>query len=201
MLQTLGVKYNTDKATYHNFTKLYDMVLGSRKHTIRTVIEYGILQGASLRMWREYFPESTHIYAFDINLKGDPRLPHMTCAYANQDSRESLVEGLKNVGVQSADIIVEDGGHMSTQQRNTLAASWPILASGGIYILEDLHTNIKHWYPNNPYYNESPTMYDDLHKASLGLPNSLPINSAEIQQILFFMQPASTSMTCVVFKK
>lgn len=201
MLHSLGIKHQTDKATYHNFTKFYDMILGSKRESIKTVIEYGIATGASLRMWREYFPETTQIFAFDIHLEGDPKLMNTTCVYANQDSYESLQAGLRTIDVSSVDLIIEDGGHMSTQQRNTLRASWPLLVSGGIYIVEDLHTNIKHWYPKTPFYNESPTMYDDLQKASLGLPNKLPLPSSEIEQIIFFTQPRSTSMTCVLIKK
>jgi len=164
------------------------------------MIEYGIAGGASLRMWRDFFSPTTRIVGFDINLDGDPHLPNLDCYYANQDSIPSLQRGISDSGITSVDVIVEDGGHLSTQQRNSLRVSWPLLVSGGIYILEDLHTNILHWYPKSAYHNESPTMFEDLYKASLGLPNSLPINTSEISQILFFMQPKTTSMTSVLYK-
>lgn len=146
------------------------------------------------------FSPATRIVSFDINLTGDPHLPNVNCYYANQDSIPSLQKGLVDAGITSVDVIVEDGGHLSTQQRNSLRVSWPLLVSGGIYILEDLHTNIRHWYPTSAYHNESPTMFEDLHNASLGLSNGLPIKTSEISQILFFMQPKTTSMTCVLYK-
>jgi hypothetical protein len=198
-LHTFGQSFGTDKATYHNFTTFYDMVLAGKKDKIMSMIEYGVAGDASLKMWQSYFSPQTTIYAFDIDLRGDPKLPNVHCIYANQDSQESLLAGLYGIG--SVDLIVEDGGHFSTQQRNTLAVSWSHLNSGGYYILEDLHTNLSHWYPNHKYWNESPTMYEDIANASLGKPNGLPIPSSEIHQIMLFTQPSTTSMTCILVKK
>ena len=39
------------------------------------------------------------------------------------------------------DLIIDDGGHTMLQQQNTLAAYWGRLRSGGLFVVEDLHTS------------------------------------------------------------
>jgi hypothetical protein len=65
MLHELGLKYKTDKATYHNFLKFYEKHIN--KALVKKFLEIGVYKGASLKMWREYFDEATVIEGWDIN--------------------------------------------------------------------------------------------------------------------------------------
>jgi hypothetical protein len=88
---------------------------------------------------------------------------------------------------------------------------WPYLKSGGYYVLEDIHTNIKHWYPNGiswnnykNYWDESPTMFETLSKIQTGIQVSnteLQIPSDEIKQLILWSQPNTTSATFILIKK
>jgi len=39
------------------------------------------------------------------------------------------------------DVVIEDGGHTMTQQINTFEEIWPAVRSGGVFLIEDLHTS------------------------------------------------------------
>jgi len=203
-LTEIGKKYQTDKSIYHTFTELYGRLL-SRENT-KKFLEVGILLGSSLKMWREYFPLNTIIHAIDIDLTHDPKLENVKCVYGNQDSQESLQEIMKYLNMNDNtlyDYILDDGGHKCSQQRNTLKVMWPYLKSGGIYILEDIHTNIEKWYSWHPsnFIDQRPTMYEDLKNFQEGKDNNLPINTDEILTTLLWSQPEKTSMTFLIWKK
>jgi predicted O-methyltransferase YrrM len=200
MLTALGKKYSTDKATYHGFTDFYHEILAERRTSIESVLEFGILNGGSLRMWRNYFPYSTTLCAIDINLKGHPLTANTFCTYGNQDSIPSLEDAMKNLPVKLFDLIIEDGGHTSVQQRNSLQVAWPRLKSGGIYILEDLHTGVPDWAEYKKYQNESPTLFEDIMQYLQAKPSNLPVDRSTIQRIVLWTQPSTTSMTCIFYK-
>ena len=65
MLHDLGIKYHTDKAYLHNFCNDYEKLL---RKDVKTLWEIGILDGASLRMWSEYYPNAK-IIGYDIEDK------------------------------------------------------------------------------------------------------------------------------------
>jgi hypothetical protein len=198
-LTSLGLQYGTDKATYHGYTDFYEKLLCCEKNRECRIIEYGVATGASLRMLKSYFNYAT-IYSFDILLDGDPKLDNVYCSYANQDSCESLQNGLNDLEHNSIDFIIDDGGHKSSQQRNTLKVAWLYLKSKGLYIIEDIHTNVKHWYPNDHYVDESPSVLNDIVNLQYGLPNNLPINPKEVKQVIVWSQPSTTSMVVVLVK-
>ena len=55
MLHELGLKYKTDKATFHKYLDFYEKKLPGRDFAGR-LLEVGVMDGASMRMWREYVP-------------------------------------------------------------------------------------------------------------------------------------------------
>jgi hypothetical protein len=59
-LDEIARKFGTDKSSLLNaLTEKYEMYLEPRRHERLTLLEIGIYQGASLRMWHEYLPEAT----------------------------------------------------------------------------------------------------------------------------------------------
>ena len=57
-LSRIARAYGTDKAFPHQFTPLYDSVLGPARQDVRRLLEVGVLGGSSLRMWRDYMPNA-----------------------------------------------------------------------------------------------------------------------------------------------
>ena len=201
VLTSIGLKYNTDKAFFHKFTELYDMILNTRKDNIKNMLEIGIAMGSSLKMWNEYLPNTT-ICAMDIDLSGDPHLPNVHCIYADQNNNESLKTALLNLPAKNYDFIIDDGGHRSSQQRRTLQIMWSQLNSGGIYIIEDLHTNIPEWFPLNiGYCDESVPIYYDILAYLSGKEFNLPIDVSSVEKIILYSNPKTHSITGVFFKE
>ena len=48
---------------------------------------------------------------------------------------------MKNIGkeIGHLDVVVDDGGHSSMMQVNSLIGLWPFMRSNGVYIIEDMY--------------------------------------------------------------
>lgn len=134
-LHELGLKYGTDKATFHNFCETYDKYMNSYRDKEFNFLEIGILNGSSLLMWNEYF-QKANIIGADIMDKKNFDGGRIKTYIVNQEIPSQL---LSIPG--EFDIIVEDGGHSMLQQQVTLNVMIDKVKSGGIFVLEDLHTS------------------------------------------------------------
>lgn len=135
MLHELGIKYHTDKAYLHNFCNDYEKLLCK---DIKTLWEIGILDGASLRMWSEYYPNAK-IIGYDIEDKSSLSFnDNVSVKLLDQSNKSQLSELAKQTDI---DIIVDDGSHIIQHQILTFEMLFNCLKSGGQYILEDLHTS------------------------------------------------------------
>jgi SAM-dependent methyltransferase len=133
-LTELADRYGTDKGSrFHNYTRIYDLLLGKYRQQITRVLEIGILEGASLRMWRDYFPNAA-ILGVDkeivvlsdteriFPIRGDVLAPNVLTFLRKFDF----------------DLIVDDGSHDPEEVRQTFVNLFPLLRPGGIYSIEDL---------------------------------------------------------------
>ena len=63
----LCLKYQkTDKHTTHSYDTVYHQLLSGKRDSVTSVLEIGVREGDSLRVWREYFPNAT-IHGIEIN--------------------------------------------------------------------------------------------------------------------------------------
>src|SRR6267154_394057 len=107
----LALQYGTDKAprSGHGYTPYYHELFASRRGQVRKVLEIGIDVGASLRMWRDYFPSAT-IYALDSDtskLISEHRIQSLFC---NQGDSVQLQIAMDWAG-HDFDLILDDGSH------------------------------------------------------------------------------------------
>lgn len=138
-LQELGLKYGTDKATYHKFCDFYDKNLSELRDDKIRFLEIGIANGNSIKMWNEYFLNA-EIIGVDILDRKYLDTARVKTYIVNQENENEL---LSIPG--EFEIIVDDGGHTMLQQQITLKVMIDKLKSGGFYILEDLHTSQLHF--------------------------------------------------------
>lgn len=135
MLQEIGLKHNTDKSYLHHFCDFYEKNLNK---DVKELWEIGILDGASLRMWNEYYPDAK-IVGFDIEDKSHLQFDkNVEVKHLDQGNLEQLKELAKHKDV---DIIVDDGSHLIPHQIMTFEILFDSLKSGGQYVIEDLHTS------------------------------------------------------------
>jgi len=139
-LDQLGLKFGTDKSSReHDYLSFYELFFERIRHENIKLLEVGVLFGASLRLWGEYFPKGTIVGAdIDPSVKSHSR-PRILTEIIDQSNIEELV----HLGVKHGpfDIIIEDGSHLWEHQITTLKTLFPFLKNGGYYIAEDLHTN------------------------------------------------------------
>lgn len=130
-LEQLGKQHGTDKG-FHRYLGVYASHLDSRRESVREVLEIGVKAGASLKMWRDYFPLA-QIHGLDIdpacNRDYGERISVVT---GSQDAPESF-EGLPPL-----DLVVDDGGHVNTLTLAAWGFAWPLVRPDGLYVIEDL---------------------------------------------------------------
>jgi len=119
---------------HETFPDLYDHHLGRFVGTDCTLIEFGILRGGSLQIWRKFLGSKARIIGVDCE-------PHDDWKKLNGDA-ETVVgfqEDAKLLAdLPAADIVIDDAGHFPDPQIATFDALWPRLKPGGVYVVEDL---------------------------------------------------------------
>jgi hypothetical protein len=139
-LDQLGLWYGADKSSAgHGFTKIYERYLADRRRSAVTVLEIGVWRGASLRMWRDYFPRG-RIFGIDISpVTAAQAGDRVEVFVGDQSDSELLARVVEKTG--PLDLVIDDGAHRVEQQVPTLAFLWPHVKPGGLYVVEDTHTS------------------------------------------------------------
>lgn len=105
-----------------------------------TMIEIGVFNGGSLRMWRDYFGPEATIVGVDVNPGCEQFAePGIDIVIGNQADRGFLRSLADRYGDFA--ILVDDGGHRMEQQIATFEELYPRLRSDGVYLCEDTHTS------------------------------------------------------------
>jgi hypothetical protein len=162
-LATLADKYHSDKGTNlptdkkfpwqcHSYTEVYDFMFGLSRLSIKSIFECGIgttdtaieanmsvagKPGASLRMWKEYFPMAT-VYGADIDTSVLFSEDRIFTSYVDQLSRDSIAMMWCNFTIDQVDIIIDDGLHKYEAGVCLFEESISHLHQNGTYIIEDV---------------------------------------------------------------
>lgn len=139
-LTELADKYETDKGNKgwaHKFTEFYHKHLEHLRNNKIRLLEIGVQGFKSHYMWKEYFPNA-QVYGMDCSplVSKD----NIEVFVGNQGDRKDLIEMMNTFGGQW-NIIIDDGGHRMWEQQITLAVLFQYLKSGGLFVVEDLHTS------------------------------------------------------------
>lgn len=138
-LDRLARKYGTDKSSLgHNYTRYYFYYFNKIRFQVKHILEIGIREGWSHKMWYEFFP-GAEIYGVDIERpKEEIENDRIKIFIGDQADEQFLIN---NFSDKPLDIIIDDGGHRMSQQQISLRILYRFLKSGGIYVIEDLHTS------------------------------------------------------------
>ncbi len=145
----LAARYQTDKSTYnlfthrHPYTPVYSMFLGAIKALDNPkVAEIGILNGASIRMWRDYF-KNPEIYAFDINERLLEQISREGIARVGRiDSGDPAQIADAFGAMPPLDLILEDASHRLEHQVTAIRELVKYLKVGGLLIVEDIFRSV-----------------------------------------------------------
>lgn len=164
-INQLCEKYGSDKGSVtdgnkpynwpsHTYADVYELLFRLRRSSVERVLECGIgtnnpslvssmgekgKPGASLRVWRDYFP-SAEIIGIDVDrdiLFEDCRI---RCYEVDQTSSDSIKEFAKRskLELRSIDIIIDDGLHEYDAGISLFEALHKFLKDDGFYIIEDV---------------------------------------------------------------
>jgi hypothetical protein len=151
-LSMVALKHGTDKWT-HSYIPNYEKHFAALRFKKLNILEIGIGGyadpkdgGHSLRMWKEYFPKST-IYGLDLYDKTALEEERIRIFQGSQTDAELLRAIAREA--RKLDIIIDDGSHVNEHIISSFGTLFPLLADGGIYVIEDMQTSY------NPKYGGS----------------------------------------------
>lgn len=139
-LTKLGKKYGTDKCSKHKYTEVYEKFFGELTNNEIVLMEIGVLNGASIRMWLDYFPNA-QIIGMDINMVEfkHKRFHFVRASQRNEIAIDGIIDYVTRVlKMPGFDIIVDDGSHVSDDQQYTYEMLNRFVNNGGFYCIEDL---------------------------------------------------------------
>lgn len=139
-LRQIGRKYGTDKfGSVHTYQEFYARHLKHLRERPFVLLEVGVQNGYSLRVWEEYFPKAS-IYGIDKDPQTEGRgSDRSTVFIGSQDDETFLDRVLSKTG--APDVVIDDGSHVVHHQKKTFSVVFPRMSSEGIYIIEDLRTS------------------------------------------------------------
>jgi hypothetical protein len=154
-LTQLADRFGSDKgSSKHRYTELYHMLFQPYRQAKLNFLEMGLMIGGpehgidkdrevkeppSVRMWLEYFPNA-HIIGLDVSDFAAYQTDRFTFYRCDMDDRANIAEAAEKMrkAGQMPNIIIDDASHASRHQQDAFLTLFPLLAPGGMYIIEDL---------------------------------------------------------------
>ena len=131
MMRAIFDKHGCDKGERHGYERVYEPLFAPMRDEPLRILEIGILKGASLASWVDYFPnaEIVGIDTFQrVPPKDVPILSHERVSWHKHNS-------FSPIDIGRFDIIIDDGLHTHTAQRMTFDNFKP---HTDLYFIEDV---------------------------------------------------------------
>jgi hypothetical protein len=170
-LSSLCDQYGSDKGelrtTHHPYTwpshtyaDLYALLFDHCRDSVRNVFECGLgtnnpelissmgkegRPGASLRVWRDYFPKA-QIYGADIDKNILFEEDRIKTFFVDQTNPETIRTLWQKIGSHEFDLMIDDGLHTFEAGLCLFENSAHKLASNGLYVIEDVTLTDMHRY-------------------------------------------------------
>ena len=132
----IGKKYPSSK-NISGFIQLYEKYFTPLRDSKINILEIGVDNGDSLRIWREFFSKA-NICGIDIDKKNF-RINNTNILQGDQSDLnflKSLVSEYKKF-----DIIIDDGSHQAKHIITSFNYLFNYLSDNGLYVIEDLQTS------------------------------------------------------------
>lgn len=123
-----------------HYFEIYEFWFKKYKNKPIVILEIGVYQGGSLKMWRDYFGNKAQIFAIDINPICKQFESDNTKIYVGSQEDRIFLNEVKSQ-IPKIDILIDDGGHTMKQQIVAFEELFGHINDGGLYFCEDLHTS------------------------------------------------------------
>lgn len=132
-LSDLSVIFRSDKGPLkHNYTDHYENLLERYRHSDCSLLEIGVANGSSLKMWSRFL-KSSYIHGVDI----DPACRELCAEWLNIKIHIGDAKSIEFD--RKFDVIIDDGSHISKDIYKNFINLWRFVSPGGMYIVEDTY--------------------------------------------------------------
>ena len=157
-LHTTGKVFMTDKYreshSFNNYSYLdiYERFLKKFKNKKINLLEIGVKDGESLRMWKSYFKRSK-IYGIDINPTATKYEENRIKIFIGSQNDKSFLNKISSMAF-NLDVIIDDGSHVNEHILTSFnSLFYDKLKPGGYYIIEDLACSYRKLQSDEDVYN------------------------------------------------
>ena len=151
-IQKLFDKSELRSSKYKKYFLNYDEILSRFKGKDIKIIEIGVQDGGSLKIWQEYFGSNSKIFGVDLNPQCKKfEKDNIKIFIGSQSSKNFWSKLFNQVG--KVDLIIDDGGHTNAQQVITAVNCIPNINDGGMLITEDIHSSYLRRFGNPSKYS------------------------------------------------
>ncbi|MGD1237785.1 class I SAM-dependent methyltransferase [Mycobacterium seoulense] len=149
-----------DILKWTHYLPIYESALSEFRSRPIRMMEIGVFKGGSLQMWRQYLHPESVIVGIDIDAttsRFDNPSQGIHVRIGGQQDVFFLQRVVSELG--PFDVILDDGSHMASHMVRSFRYLFANgLASGGVYIVEDIHAN--YWRE----FRDSPVSFVDFTK-------------------------------------
>lgn len=125
----------TDKNTAHSYLPVYESLFSPFRETCKNVLEVGVFDGGSMKLWHDYFPNA-NVYGFDTNLSRNGYTPPPRVHLIQADAYSlDIVKAFKP---ETFDFVMDDGWHTLDSMCKFAGLYHRLVRPGGYLIVEDL---------------------------------------------------------------
>ena len=175
---------------WEHYFDVYERHLSRYRDQEVYILEFGVYQGGSLQVMKEYFGSSAKIFGVDINPACKELEEEQVKIFIGDQENPSFLNELQK-RIPRIDVLIDDGGHTMKQQITTFKVMYDAIEEDGVYICEDLHTS--YWprfggglHKKETFVNHSKKLVDDLHAYHLDQPNRLDLQFCSSTDSLHF---------------
>lgn len=161
LLQSLGIAHGTDKYniehTFDNrsYLDVYEQYFSEYRLKPLTLVEIGVKNGASLRMWKSYFPNA-EVIGIDIDPSCEVHAEERIRILIGSQDDPRVLEEVLAMCDGGPDIVIDDGSHINAHVITTFTHLFPHVRPNGMYAIEDLgssYDDLSH--PRHPEYRRT----------------------------------------------
>jgi hypothetical protein len=122
-----------------HYFPIYERHLATFRGSSARLLEIGVYRGGGLEMLSHYLGPSARIVGIDIDDAARSVAGRHVVEIGDQEDPVFLAGVVERHG--PFDIVIDDGGHSMRQQIRSVETLFPLLAEGGVYLVEDSHTS------------------------------------------------------------
>lgn len=159
-LQEIGEQTNTDKSRHSykgmSYLNIYEKHFEEIRNEVKCFVEIGVLNGASLKMWEEYFPNAI-IYGIDIEPNTKQYESGRIKILVGDQNDDNFLESVSQQ-IGEIDILLDDGSHITRHQIKSFNYLYKNVSKNGFYVIEDLRNSYEEFNESHDLRNIWPGM-------------------------------------------